>query len=320
MITLYEIDVLIKKNIWKKKDCTLLQSDDQAAHVNEKGWTKVDGISSNELEALKVLFEENHDIKDYGMFYSLYSEDLNYRKKINDGIIAALQPSLEKNFKDFKILYGVFVVKTPGKQDTEFFLHQDPSYTDEFKYSSLHFWVPLDDITMENGALCIVEGSQNISYPYRSITIPAIFEGNETEIRPFLKPLTLVKGESIVLDPRVIHNSLANTSTEQRIVALLGLIPKQAPIISAYHDPDGPKNQLELFEFEDDYFVTGRNFFQSCKCRPAEGKFLEKIEFDFAPLTKAELKEKISLEGVQKVNLVSEVEMVECKMFGEPIS
>lgn len=309
---------MLKLNDWKPLKCTLLKDSVKADSINSLGWASI-GVSQKEINDLIDLYEKNHKIKGEGMFYSLYSKDLNYRARINDGIKKILTHTLDKTFKNFKVIYSIFVIKTPGIENTEFFLHQDPSYTNEYEYSPLHFWIPLQDITESNGAMCVIEKSHNIAYPYRSITTPFIFDGNETKLKKYLRPLFLKKGEAILLDPRVIHNSMENRSNEVRVAVLMGIIPEEAPIISAYYNKDNNEEKIELFEFDDNYFLNGLNFFESCKCRPEEGKLLKTIENIIQPLSFDEIIESFKEHNIHPFNYIEEKPMNECKMFGEPI-
>jgi hypothetical protein len=298
---------------WKPLNCNLLNDDETADSINSLGWAKI--IVSNEaINDLTVLFENNHNIKEEGMFYSLYSKDINYRKRINEGIKEILSPTLSKTFKNFKVIYSIFVVKTPGYDNTEFFLHQDPSYTNEYEYSPLHFWIPLEDINEKNGSICLIEKSQNIAFPYRSITTPFIFEGHQIMLKRYLKPIFLKKGEALLLDPRVIHNSMENKSNKNRVAVLLGIIPREAPIISTFYNDE----KIELFEFDDDYFLNGLNFYESCKCRPEEGTLVKTITKKIQPLTFEELQNLFRVHQINTVNYIEGKKMKECKMFGEP--
>lgn len=239
--------------MWKPTEHSFVKNKNFQNRIREFGWLKSEVISNNQLNDLRMLFDENHKINQVGMFYSMYSKDLAYRKKVRDGILTILAPTLKSQFEDYKVAYAVFVVKTPGKE-TEFFLHQDPSIVDESKYSSLHLWIPLEKITDKNGPLCVIEKTHMISQPFRGITVPSFFKGSEGLLREYLQPIFLEAGEALFLDPRVVHNSLANVSDKTRVAVLVGIIPLESEIILS-HCEEGPESGIvEQHLFSDDYF------------------------------------------------------------------
>jgi ectoine hydroxylase-related dioxygenase (phytanoyl-CoA dioxygenase family) len=303
----------------EKEKYSVLKDKKLSEQIDDKGWTKINAISDEQLIEFSTLFKENHHIKDEGMFYSLYSKDIAYRKRIAERINEILKPSFKKYFQDYKLVYSIFIVKTSGNKQTEFFIHQDPTITDESIYSSLHFWIPLDDITKENGAVCLIEKSHQIASPFRSITTPPFYQGNEAVLKKYLKPIFMKKGEALLLNPRTIHNSMANLSDKVRVAVLVGVLPEKAPLITTFYDTQNQKNQIELYEFEKSHFLEGMDFFESCMCRPENGKLIAKFEEEVKPLEKEVLLKKFKDLGINPINYFSEEMSPECNMFGEPI-
>ena len=54
----------------------------------------------------------------------------------------------------------MFIVKDPG--ETPFKVHQDWNVVDEKENFAINVWIPLHDITLNEGGLWLVEGSHNI--------------------------------------------------------------------------------------------------------------------------------------------------------------
>lgn len=308
-------------NGWAPAPYNVIRDEQMADAVTQEGITQQKLISDEQLNALQKLFDENHNISENGMFYSLYSTDLEYRSKMHFGVLEALKPTLDQVFQDYKVIYSLFIVKAYGEDQTEFFVHQDPSYVDELKYSPMHIWVPLDDITADNGALCVVPRSQHITHPYRNISFPPAFDGHNDKLRRYLKPIYMEKGEALIFDPRLIHNSLANKTNKLRVAALVGVAPKEAELVSSFKDLENdPNAQLEFFKHEDDHFLKGREFYFSCRCRPTEGTPAGGSSYDVTPFTWPEMQHMFNELGIEPVDMMPDPTDKECRMFGEPIT
>ena len=141
-------------NPWKPARYSVLKSEELENEVYEKGYKIGNAISEHQRNALIDLFNSNHqfDQENGGMFYSVYSRNLEYRKEIHDSIGKILKPFIEAHFKDFKVAINSFVVKVSGP-NSEFYLHQDTTGLDESKYSPINLWIPLVGVDQSNGCL-----------------------------------------------------------------------------------------------------------------------------------------------------------------------
>lgn len=303
---------------WNPAEYSFVQSPALKRRLAEVGWQKIAPVSETQINSLQMLFDETHKIGERGMFYSMYSKDLSYRKKVRDRILAILSPVLEAKFVDYKVAYAVFVIKTPG-QSTEFFLHQDPSIVDEEKYSSLHCWIPLKSVALTDGPVCVIEKSHLVANPYRGISIPPFFEGSEAFLRQYLQPIEMEKGEALLLDPRLVHNSLANLGEENRIAVLIGIIPKKAKITVSYCEEGSRLDTVEQHEFPDDYFDVGQDFYMNCRCRPEQSERVIPKHWNLNPLSREEIQARFEEFGiVPQSSPIPEHQQAECSMFGEP--
>ncbi|MCX6199880.1 MAG: phytanoyl-CoA dioxygenase family protein, partial [Bacteroidetes bacterium] len=178
----------------------------------------------------------NFEIAKGGMFYSLYSRDIEYRKTVHESIGEIMKPVYDSLFSDYKVVLNSFIVKVSGPE-SEFCLHQDSTSIDETKYSSLSVWIPLQDTNMSNGCMCVVPYSHRMFSPYRGISFEQPFESIEGTVRKYLYPIELKKGDIFLFDNRIVHNSVINTSGENRVVVMSGIYPKEAPEINKRPSP-----------------------------------------------------------------------------------
>lgn len=250
------------------------------------GYKVVGNIGTELLLQLKNQYKELHDFnaQEGGMFYSLYSSDLKYRKVVNDQIELALKSIYELLFQDYKTVINSFIVKLPGPK-SDFTLHQDSTGLDEFQYSPLSAWIPLQDTSLTNGTLCVIPKTHGFFYPYRGISFGSPFANYEDLLRKYLVPINLKAGDILLFDNRIVHYSHLNNSTEERVVVMSGIFPKEADFISVYKDESERNSPIEIFKQTDDFLLTGTAFYENCTDRPYRGELLKIINEPLGNIT-----------------------------------
>lgn len=265
--------------------------------LKNKGYS-IAKIESDFLKKLTLIFEQNHSFnEDVGsMFYSVYSQNIHYRRKINIEIDNILKPFYDNLFNNYKTVLNSFIVKTPGK-GSEFQPHQDSTGLDETIYSPLSIWIPLDDVNESNGCIFLIPKSHHLAPIYRGISMKPNFESIKNEIREFFVPIPLKKGEILIFDNRLIHTSSENISGKDRIVVMSGIFPKEARLISCYLDKKN--NEIEIYEQLDDFLIENKNFYFNCTERPYLGTLIKKVPNDINELKISDFK-KLKLEKSEK--------------------
>jgi hypothetical protein len=276
-----------KKNVaWQPVKQTVLKTQALAERIENVGYTIAGKLDDKSLALLTELYRSLHNFQspNGGMFYSVYSQDLIYRKKVHEGIAHLLKPVYDDLFKDYKSILNSYIVKISGP-DSEFSLHQDSTSLDEMKYSCLSVWIPLQDTTLENGCLCVVPHSHKMFSPYRDISFPQPFDAISDTVRKYLQPIEMKAGEILLFDNRLVHTSVVNSSGKDRTVVMSGIFPAEAKIIRCYKDMTKEGNTIEIIEQEDDFLLTFENFFHDCTCRPETGHGVGFVEWDISPMT-----------------------------------
>ena len=304
---------------WQPVENLIIKDEGIRRQILEDGVIKTGNIGTAAIEKLKTAFKQFHNINETGMFYSLYSKDSGYRNQTNDIIIDTLKEVFDQYFTNYKSSFNIFIIKS-SHTDEEFFIHQDPSYIDEFKYSPLHVWIPLDQVTADNGGLCFIPKSHKFFAPYRNISFDPPFEHIRPFVRQYLQPLFSDAGEMLIFDPRVLHNSLPNITGETRVVILCGLFPKEAEIISCYKDVEVENSPIELYRQQEDFFTTYPDFFETCRMRPVVGELIRTERYNYDFVNEEQFAELCEKNGVEKVNYLKVEESASCRMFGEPIT
>ena len=246
-------------------------------------------IEPNYLKNLKSVFEQNHSINDDqgSMFYSVYSQNIPYRKKINKEIEDILKPVYNRLFTDYKTVLNSFIIKTPG-EGSEFQPHQDSTGLDESIYSPLSVWIPLDGVDESNGCIFLIPKSHHLAPIYRGITLRPNFENIKNEIKQFFKPIKLEKGEMLLFDNRMIHTSSMNRSNKQRVVVMSGIFPQSAQLISCYQEPGS--DFMDVYSQKDDFLIENKSFYFNCTERPYLGEKIKTVKHKIKDLKVSDFK------------------------------
>ncbi len=307
-------------NPWKPAKHSIIKDYSLAAKIENQGFQMENSLSTELLDRLNDLYKQYHNLKSEkgGMFYSIYSQNTEYRKIIHDKIGEILSPILQEYFKDYKMVLNSFVVKISGPQ-SEFYLHQDTTGLDEWKYSPLSLWIPLQDVDINNGCLGIIPYSQKFFSPYRSISFPAPFDHIQSTVKQYLQPIAMKKGEVLIFDNRMLHHSYSNHSGKDRVAVICGLFPKEAKMMTC-HKPDYKcGGTVELIEHEEDFLLTGKNFLIDCQKRPETGKSLGWVDDPYPEISFEDF-ETLCQKYQLKKTTDQIFENTECKMIGEPVN
>lgn len=254
--------------------------------VHVDGFAIVDLLSADKVEALRAFYAAQHNLasENGGLFYSVYSNDLDYRKRVHEHIGALIRPELDAHLTDYKNVLNSFVIKASGPKSA-FYVHQDTTALDEYKHSALSIWIALQDTGPENGGMNIIPRTHWLLSPYRGVTIPFPFKNIQEAVRSFLQPVRLKAGQALVFDPRIIHDSSVNSSGEDRVAIVSGIFPKEAEFITCYKDQSNPENPIELHSHSDNYLIEYPKFFYDCHDRPETSKMLGTVPDDFPELS-----------------------------------
>lgn len=305
---------------WEPVAHTVFKDAALAQRIHEDGYVVMRLWSDAQIAALQSICEREHRLTaaEGGMFYSVYSQDLAYRRRVHEEIAAIMRPTLDQHFVDYRNVINMFVVKASGPA-SEFGIHQDTTALDEFAYSPLSLWSPLCDVDADNGALCLVPRSHRFFSPYRGVSFPFPFSAIADTVREYLMPLPMRRGEALIFDNRLLHSSLANRSGRNRDAIVSGIFPAQARFQMCFKDPGQADAPIEIFEQGPDWLLDYPNFLQHCHERPVTGTVVGHARFDFAPMGAAEFRALCARHGVSAVNAMPAAAQQRCNMISEPV-
>ena len=258
------------KRIFKKEEHQRL--------FDQQGFIVLPFITPNEVAQLDKFFDELHpDLNKSGFFSGSYSSDIHYKKKASDEVVQVFSRAYKELFIDYAPFGAAFLYKMPGA-DSELAAHQDWTIVDEQKQVALNCWVPLCDVTIENGPIMILPGSHfdhlNV---VRAPTLPFFFSGDDGMVIKELIPMEVKAGTAVILNQSVIHYSPPNKSDKIRKAITAGIKSAGAQMYFHYKVPD--KDELEVFEMDDDFLISFKNFAEDIGKRPYLGKSIGHIPY-----------------------------------------
>lgn len=148
---------------------------------------------------------------------------------------------------------GAFQVKPPSDK-SELQIHQDSSVIDEDNDYCLFVWIPLCDVTLENGPLHFLEGSHLWGNTQRSLGVQWNFGKHDALMKKHMRPVTANAGDVIVFDPAMLHSSSKNLSTQLRCAITLTVLRRNYQLVYYFLADDTPKGMIEKYRITEEFY------------------------------------------------------------------
>ena len=194
-----------------------------------EGYITFPFLKESDIKKLQVYYEQFQKEELTHFYSSTHSPDFEFRKLTSDFIKSVIEPLLPDVLKDYKLLGGAFVVK-PANGKGILQPHQDWNLVDESKGRSYNLWIPLVDVTVENGAVFVLPKSHSKIKTYRGPGVESIFTNIEQEVWGDLKPLPMKAGEALLYDHALLHGSPPNRTSTYRLGVVLGVVNKNVEL------------------------------------------------------------------------------------------
>lgn len=181
---------------------------------------------------------------------SYFNGDIAFKQKVFNTLSNFFQPTIDKHLKNYKPLIINIFDKEPGKGEVT--IHQNWSFVDEEKYTSVSVWIPLVDVSRNNGTLETVKGSHKVLCQYRSPSLPWVFdELNDILKERYLEPFVIKKGQAAIIDDGILHWSSDNHSDYVRTTVQLIMVPDDAQVIHYVNKDD----HVDIYEVDPLFFM-----------------------------------------------------------------
>ena len=189
--------------------------------------------------------EENSTFK-----LSYFNKDLEFKQNVFKTLTDFFQPTIDKHLKNYKPLIINIFDKEPGKGEVT--IHQNWSFVDEEKYTSVSVWIPLVDVSRKNGTLETVKGSHKVLCQYRSPSLPWVFDELSDILKErYLEPFEIKKGQAAIIDDGILHWSSDNNSDYVRTTVQLIMVPDDAQVIHYVNKDD----HVDVYEVDPLFFM-----------------------------------------------------------------
>lgn len=217
------------------------------------GFVVLDILTNKEVDFFKQLYKKWHPSPPDAFYKSYFSNNLQYKKEIEDAIMQYCQPAISQQFYDFNAFGAMFVVKPKG-DNGHIPPHQDWSFVDETKHWSLNMWLPLQDVQERSGTMRFLKGSQFFLESIRGANTPQLYEHLENTIMEHLDDVPLKAGQAVFFYHGIVHCSHYNERDEERICLGLSVTQKEAPLY--FHFLREGALKADKFEVEPSFYIN----------------------------------------------------------------
>lgn len=267
-----------------------------------KGFVKLPFLNSDEVEQLKgVYFEtleqsggrlgmENENYKSHKKItydFTFIDKSVDYKKMVFDSITEVFESKYAEILDDYEPIIANYIRKKPFQGEVP--LHQNWSFVDEKKFTSISIWCPLTNSNKDNGTLQVIPGSHKRFGRIRGPKIASELDNIESLlIEKYLEPLEVKAGEIIILDDSIIHYSSENKTNDLRLAIQLIMIPSETDSIHYHKAPE--KEFIETLCVDHEFYMN----FDPWKNPSPDTKVIKKIKHQVSPLTEDEFNLKMS--------------------------
>lgn len=246
----------------------LFKNNEYQKKLEQEGFVVLPFFDEEEINALFDIYAELPKKMEYPFESSSFIDDDIIKQKADETTKEVFQSKIDATFTKHKFLGTSFLTKRTGAH-SEMPIHQDWTVVDESKYASITCWVPLQDTNIKNGAIQVILGSHTFFNDLRSPTIPIVFDEIYEDLKPYLKTLVLKKGEAFIFNQALMHSSLPNLSSKNRIAVTYGLTHRDAQLFMYYAN----EKNIEKWQMPDNMFLQ----YPKIREKPLIGNKIEEI-------------------------------------------
>lgn len=198
--------------------------------MDNSGFCLIDVLDNEAISKLQELYQISIAPNVDKDFYANHNSQTESAWDISQQITSIIDNCFQKVFNDFEFFVAHFSVKR-ALSHYEFHLHQDWSIVDESKYKSYQVWIPLCNVSPENGSLYLIKNSHKALPLPRSNTLGIPIVQADDILKKYTISTYLATGQAVVFQNNVLHGSYPNNSDADRVGIIVNIIEKNAPTI-----------------------------------------------------------------------------------------
>ncbi len=256
----------------------IFRNEDHYREINENGFFVIDLLDEKDVQQLRDIYSQYNIQVPNHFFSTSFLPDEHTRKEISLAIQSVVRPKISPLLKDHKELGAVFLVK-PSGPDTQMPIHQDWTVVDEPEHHSITAWIPIQDTTVQNGAITVLPKSHRLTTGLRS---PSLIDplGNIKETAaPMMQTLEMKAGQAYIFSHALLHASHPNLSGNNRIAAAYGIIHQDTDLIY-FHKP-APGRKVQKLSIPTDFFIS----YPEPGKQPKNSSLIEEFEYEETKLS-----------------------------------
>ncbi len=231
----------------------LFIDDSLESSYQSKGYIHIPNfLSEEEINQLISLYKKKEkSFFDKGFHRTLDMNNIKKKEEICNAINQIIFPASEKYLNKYKFLLTSFMTKE--KKANEFDIHQNWTFVEEDKFTSLVIWIPLQDVSEHNGTLYFVDGSDKWDKGIRGNQIPWKYESQKELLLQKMTAVPMKKGDAVIFDDATIHYTSPNYSTSPRISIAQVMIPKESNPV--FYMLNQKNNSIDKYAIDDRFYV-----------------------------------------------------------------
>jgi hypothetical protein len=221
--------------------------------LNDNGYVYLPGfLPREEIAALMATYHANHKERERPFWNSHNDLPLASGVSISDQIRALMQPRLDAIFNDWFFPFAQFIVLNP-KQNHHFAVHRDDSIFDEEQIQYRQLWMPLVDLTTENGTLYMVPKSHKLFTDKKPSFVKWPYEYLIPALEPEFVTYYAKAGDLLIWIDKTLHGSYENNSNESRPAFQGGVIHRDVKPV--FHRYVRERDEVEIYQVDTDFFL-----------------------------------------------------------------
>ncbi|MCB9211716.1 MAG: phytanoyl-CoA dioxygenase family protein [Ignavibacteriales bacterium] len=213
-----------------------------------------DFLTKDEVSEAFALFKKIHSsLPESGMWHTLFEQDNQLKVQTAEILQQICNRAIAKYFEPETHGRGYFMIKNTG-EDSASKPHQDPSFIDYNTYNSGTVWIPLVDITAQNGNMYVWKGSHKEFCQPIAYFQPQAIENKYEEIKDKCTQIYMKAGDVLFFNHRVVHGSLPNFTDEIRPVIAYGIYPKATQLYYPFLKKRFWNKEIRFYKIDMNFF------------------------------------------------------------------
>ena len=217
--------------------------------------------------------------------------DREHRAQVRHAVAPILHPRVLPLLVGYRNANTDVLSKGPSTTQGTLGMHQDYSLVNQDRWTGVHVWIPLIDVTEDNGCLCVYPGTHSLVNHISAMSGPTkqCYPSPYDSVRSLVEQncgvrVPMSAGSALFFNERLLHSSGENKTPSRRAAVAGAYVPEHEPTYLYSPSGDNP-NTLDVLT------VADFNNLQLGDGEPMPYPYpdgvakVDTIEYHFEPLT-----------------------------------